>query len=169
MTGTVTAGPDGVPEVNLYPQGTGSPGNRGTVDIGSSNNSTQDLKRQILDGISPADLEHHGGRLELDVNGELQLNADTGISAAIKAELNEIKGQPRVIPIFETVAGNGNNANYTITSFAGVRIMNVALTGAMKSKNVMIQPAAMRMRGGIKSTSGTPESHFIYSPVVLIH
>ncbi|MFG0263426.1 MAG: TadG family pilus assembly protein, partial [Novipirellula sp. JB048] len=32
--GTVGSGSDGICEANLYPQGTGSPGNRGTVDIG---------------------------------------------------------------------------------------------------------------------------------------
>ncbi|MCA9148550.1 MAG: hypothetical protein KDA92_04605, partial [Planctomycetales bacterium] len=137
---TITPGPDGCLEINLYPQGTGSPGNRGTVDIGSSNNSTNDLKRQITDGISPSDLEHHGGKLELtSCNGSdpsLSLNADTGISAAIKAQLDEIKGEPRVIPIFSQISGNGNNANYTITGFVGIRIMEVKLTGAMNQKRV---------------------------------
>ena len=68
----VQGGSDGIPEVNLFPQGTGSPGNRGTVDIGSNNNSTNDIARQIVEGISPADLEYHGGSLELDANGELK-------------------------------------------------------------------------------------------------
>lgn len=168
VTETISLGADGIPEVNLYPQGTGSPGNRGTVDIGSSSNSTNDLKRQILHGISPSDLAYHGGKLEFDNNGELFLNADTGISAAIKAQLDQIKGEPRVIPIFDSVSGNGNNANYTITSFAGVRIMHVKLTGAMKSKQVIIQPAAMQIRGGIRNDGGGNNTHFIFSPVVLV-
>ena len=74
----VIPGGDGILEVNLYPQGTGSPGNRGTVDIGSSNNSTADIARQIVHGVSPSDLEHHGGRLELDENGELILKGGHG-------------------------------------------------------------------------------------------
>ncbi|EMI19424.1 putative secreted protein, partial [Rhodopirellula maiorica SM1] len=53
--GAVRSGSDGLCETNLYPQGTGSPGNRGTVDIGGSNNSTKDLSRQILYGISKQD------------------------------------------------------------------------------------------------------------------
>jgi hypothetical protein len=167
-TGAVTAGSDGIPEVNLYPQGTGSPGNRGTVDIGSSGNSTADLVRQLLYGVNAADLEYHGGKLELDANGELELNGDTGISAGIKDALASIKGKPRVIPIFDSVTGNGNNANYTITGFAGVRIMNVKLTGAMSSKNVMIQPAAVQLRGGIRAEEGSTYTRYIYSPVVLV-
>ena len=59
----VVAGSDGVLEVNLYPQGTGSPGNRGTVDIGSSNNSTADIARQIVYGISAHDLSYLGGKI----------------------------------------------------------------------------------------------------------
>src|SRR5690606_12049527 len=111
---TISAGSDGVLEVNLFPQGTGSPGNRGTVDIGSSNNSTADIARQIVHGISAQDLAHHGGRLEFDEDGELELNGDTGISAGVKDELASIRGEPRLIPIFSKVVGPGNNAQYTI-------------------------------------------------------
>jgi Flp pilus assembly protein TadG len=166
-TKTVTAGSDGLVEVNLFPQGTGSPGNRGTVDIGSCNNSTADIARQIVDGISPSDLAHHGGKLEFDAEGKLNLNGDTGISAGVKDELSSIKGQPRIIPIFSTVSGNGNNANYTIVKWQGVRIMNVKLTGSMSQKNVMIQVAPAMAKGTIPSTTdGT--SSYVYSPVVLV-
>ena len=79
-TKTISPGSDDWKEVNLYPQGTGSPGNRGTVDIGSSNNSTNDIARQILHGVNAADLAYHGGKIELDHCGNLDLNGDTGIS-----------------------------------------------------------------------------------------
>ncbi len=165
--GEVRPGPDGILELNLFPQGTGSPGNRGTIDIGSSNNSTADIARQIVEGVSPADLEHHGGKLEFDDNGELPLNGDTGISAGVKDELESIKGLPRIIPIFSEVSGPGNNAMYTIVQFAGIRIMEVKLTGKQSGKRVMVQPANIVARGGIPSaTSGT--TPFVYSPVWLV-
>lgn len=163
----VTSGPDSILEVNLYPQGTGPPGNRGTVDIGSSNNSTADIARQILYGISPEDLQYHGGKLQLDDNGELTLNGDTGISAGVKDELEAIIGQPRIIPIFSQVVGPGNNAQYTIVQFAGVRILEVKLTGNMSSKRVIVQPANVITCGGIAATN-EQTSHFIYSPVWLV-
>jgi Flp pilus assembly protein TadG len=165
---TITAGTDGVREVNLFPQGTGSPGNRGTVDIGSSNNSTNDIARQIVYGVSPSDFAYHGGSLEFDQNGELMLNADTGISAGVKDELASIKGQPRIIPIFSQVSGNGNNAMYTIVKFVGVRILDVKLTGNMNSKRVIIQPAKFVSGGGIPNTSATQTTSYIYSPVWLL-
>jgi Flp pilus assembly protein TadG len=165
-TKTISAGSDGIREVNLFPQGTGSPGNRGTVDIGSSNNSTADIARQIVHGISPSDLEYHGGSLNLDEGGEMDLNGDTGISAGVKDELASIKGQPRLIPIFSIVVGPGNNAQYTIVRWAGIRIMEVKLTGSMNQKRVIIQPAPMVVSGGIPSTEET--SDYLYSPVVLV-
>ena len=163
----VQAGADGILEVNLYPQATGSPGNRGTIDIGSNNNSTADIARQILEGISPSDMSYHGGKLEFDDNGELPLNGDTGISAGVKDELECIKGLPRIVPIFSEVTGPGNNAMYTIVQFAGIRIMEVKLTGKQSGKRVIIQPANIVARGGIPSpTSGT--TAFVYSPVWLV-
>jgi len=165
-TKTITAGSDGVLEVNLFPQGTGSPGNRGTVDIGSSNNSTADITRQILYGISPADLAYHGGSLEFNEDGEIDLNGDTGISAGAKDELTAIMGEPRLIPIFSKVTGPGNNAEYTIVHWAGIRIMEVKLTGAMNQKRVIIQPCPMVVPGAIPSGEAT--SSFVYTPVVLV-
>ena len=165
-TKTITAGSDGILEVNLFPQGTGSPGNRGTVDIGSSNNSTADIARQIVYGVSPADLAHHGGTLQFDGEGELELNGDTGISAGVKDELASIKGQPRLIPIFSKVEGPGNNAQYTIVRWAGIRIMDVKLTGAMQQKRLTVQPAPMVIQGVVPSNDAT--SDHVYSPVVLV-
>ncbi len=167
-SGEVTSGGDGVLEVNLFPQGTGSPGNRGTVDVGSNSNSTADLARQITEGISEEDLEFHGGSLEFDENGELFLNGDTGISAGVKDELESIKGHPVVIPIFSEVSGNGNNAWYTIVQFAGACIVEVKLTGQMSRKRVMIQPAPVKTLGGIRASGDDQKSQFIYSPVWLV-
>ncbi len=165
----VTAGADGVLEVNLYPQSTGSPGNRGMVDIGSSSNSTADIARQILHGASPADLAHHGGKIELDENGELILNGDTGISAGVKDELASILGETRIIPVFRSVVGPGNNAQYTIVAFVGIRIMEVKLTGKNTSKRVIIQPAKMVTIGAIPSSSGdTTTSYYVFSPPWLV-
>ena len=166
-SGGVFSGSDGILEVNLFPQNTGAPGNRGTVDIGSSNNSTADLKRQITEGISAEDLEHHGGKLELDSNGELQLNGDTGISAGTQNSLKAIIGETRIIPLFESVTGPGNNAQYTITGFAGVRVMYVNLNGSMNKKALIVQPAPV-VAEGAHFSNGPTISSFVYSPAWLV-
>lgn len=167
-TESIHSGGDGIYEVNLYPQGTGSPGNRGTVDIGSSNNSTNDISRQILNGVNSNDLEYHDGKLEFDDHGEMLLNGDTGISAGVKDELANIKGKPRMIPIFRKVEGPGNNAMYTIVKFIGVRIMDVKLTGSMNSKRVIVQPAIVFTHGAIPAPPGEQKSHYIYTRPILV-
>jgi Putative Tad-like Flp pilus-assembly len=166
-TGLVTAGSDGVREVNLYPQGTGSPGNRGTVDIGGENNSTADIARQIVYGISDSDIQELGKDLKFSAAGSMTLNGDTGISAGVKDELASIIGQPRIIPIFSTVSGNGDNANYTIVKWVGVRILKVTLTGALAKKAVIIQPAPIISRNAVFSTSAISTSDYVFSPVLL--
>jgi hypothetical protein len=165
----VSSGTDGAHECNLYPQGTGSPGNRGTVDIGSSNNSTADIRRQIIHGISRQDMIALGKPLQFDANGELLLNGDTGISAAIKDDLADIIGQKRIIPIFTSVSGNGNTAWYKIVRFEGVRILEVKLTGPMKQKRLIVQPAPMIARGSIVKQNASQPSSTLFTPVMLVN
>jgi hypothetical protein len=170
-TGAVTLGSDGILELNLYPgAGAGQlpPGNFGTVDIGSSNNSTADLSRQIRYGVNESDLAFFGGEMVLGADGTLMLNGDTGLSAAIKDDLTSIIGQPRCIPIFTEVTGPGNNSMFTIVGFVGIRVLDVKLTGAMGGKKVIIQPAYVVDDTVIVGES-TGQSSFVYAPVQLVH
>ncbi len=166
--GTVSRGSDGLFETNLYPKGTGLPGNRGTVDIGGDNNSTQDLARQVLYGISEQDYLDFGRPLRLDENGELDLNGDTGISAGIKDELASLIGKKRIIPIYDAASGEGDNSTFTVVRFEGVRILDVKLTGKKENKRVIIQPAKVLARGGIIDTTGTHTSSHLVTPVMLV-
>jgi Flp pilus assembly protein TadG len=171
-TQTVTSGCDGILECNLFPQGTGSPGNRGTVCIGGSGTST--LVRQIQYGLSAGDLQSYGGSLTLDSTGNLYLPAKPGISAGTKSALAAIIGQTRVIPVFSSITGNGANAEYDIVQFVGVRVLDVNLTGSMSSKHLTVQPAWFYPRGGIAATplngssSSAQYTYGVYSPVWLV-
>jgi hypothetical protein len=163
-TESISAGPDGILDANLFPQNTGSPGNRGTVDIGNPNNSTRDLRRQITDGINAEDLSYlPGGVLAPGPDGTIQLNGDTGMSNGMESSLTSIIGQTRIIPIFTNVTGNCNNANYTIVQFAGIRVMAVNLTGNPSGRYVAIQPAKVLIDNGIPGSDETPFSSYIYS------
>ncbi|MCA9103119.1 MAG: hypothetical protein KDA63_18310 [Planctomycetales bacterium] len=181
-TGKVVSGDDGVQEAKLFPEKTNgnhiTPGNFGTVDIGHSGNSTADLARQILEGVSAADLDYIGGELNIgdtisgdgiqSVDGQdgLILNGDTGLSAGIKDELTAIIGQPRTIPLYDAVQGAGNTTNYHIVGFAGIRIVDVRLTGS--KKYITIQPAVVVDGSGVGG-DGTSSSYQIYAPVFLVN
>jgi hypothetical protein len=151
-TGEVLNGSDGVHEADLYPDSDNSlpAGNRGTVDFGPNNNSTEDIERQILFGLNEIDLSYFpNNEIRLDIT-PLDLAGDTGLSAGIKDELALIVGETRIIPIFRTVVNPGNNAVFTIVRFVGIRIMAVDLTG--NDKHVYIQPDSFvdihAVRGG---------------------
>jgi Flp pilus assembly protein TadG len=140
-SGTVSPGADGVPEFVFFPIGSGS-GNWGTIDIGEGGNSSTDLQRQILEGVNDTDLSAFGGQFAVDpAVGYLEVNGDTGVDATLEDPLRSIIGQPRVIPLFETFTGTGNNCLYHVVGFAGIRIVDVCLKGS--SKYVTAQPASI--------------------------
>lgn len=168
--GKVVPGQDGILEFNLFPQGTGAPGNRGTVNIGATDNSTSTVVDQILNGISATDLSYYpGGELALNSSGVLVLPGNPGISAGFESALASIIGQTRLIPIFSKVVRNGNNAEFTIVQWCGIRVLAVNLTGSMSTKYLTVQPAKCFVRQGVvPNTSGTPSSYAVYSPVWLV-
>jgi hypothetical protein len=156
---------DGIKEVVMYPESNDSPGNFGTLNIGGSANSTAHLSEQILHGLSPEDLDYHGGELGLGDAGVLYLGGDTGISSGIEDELHAIRGQKRSLPIYREVGGEGNNAQYQIVKFVGIRVMEVQLNG--KNKRLIVQPSTLAIDGAIPSEiSGTSE--FVVSPSRLV-
>jgi len=169
-SGQVLPGPDGIPELNLYPENVGddNSGNRGTVDIGSADNSTAEIVRQILEGPNSHDLAYHGDSLELSDNGKLYLTGDTGISTGLKDAMKTIRGQPRIVPLFSEVVDPGNNARFTIVGFAGIRIMEVNMAGSSHRKEILFQRAEITIEGGIPGPVPTQSSHYIYSPIQLV-
>jgi Flp pilus assembly protein TadG len=142
---SVTSGPDGVTESQLYPVKNGSPGNWGTINVGVSNNSTSVLGAQIRYGITPAQLATFpNSTIALDTNKvppQITFSGNPGISAGIKDDLTAIIGQPRCIPIYDLNGGNGNNAWYRVIAFQPARILSVDFQG--NPKYVIIQPCLM--------------------------
>jgi hypothetical protein len=72
-----------------------------------------------------------------------------------------------MIPLYRTVVNPGDNAQYTIVAFVGVRIVDVDLTGALKNKSVTIQPAQVKTKGGITG-GGSNSSTYVHSGVWLV-
>jgi Flp pilus assembly protein TadG len=165
---TVTGGADNIREASLFPTRVGS-GNFGTVDVGNPNNSTADLSRQILKGPNQSDFSYFpNSTLELSPNGTLVLQGDTGLSAGIKNELAGIIGQPRAVPLYSTVSGNGNNAQYTIVGFAGMTILHVKLTGPQKQRHITIQPAIVIDESVVGGGENGVTSKYVRGPVGLV-
>jgi hypothetical protein len=165
QSGTVRPGADGIPELKMYPVDSGA-GNWGSVDVGSGDNSTAVLERQIREGVSDQDLSGYNGELVLDsATQSLALNGDTGISAGMKDALDGIVGQPRTIFLYKTAEGSGNGIDYTIVGFAGIRIVDVNLSDT--DKYILIQPAHVVDPTAV-SESWSGESYFVSQPMRLV-
>jgi Flp pilus assembly protein TadG len=174
--GTVTSNPDGIHEGKLFPlsNGKGSgggglpPGNFGTVNIGAMGNGTSDLNRVITNGANAQDLSiYPGGKLQLDpTTHTLTLPGNPGVSAGCKSALTSMIGQPRIMPLYSSVSGNGSNCQYTIVAFVGVTVLDCVLTGSLSSKHLTIQPCWCidpNVLGG--GSSGT--SWYVVKPLAL--
>jgi hypothetical protein len=178
---TLVPGSDGILECNLYPargqsenpgsrRGKGAaaepkkPGeDRGSVFIGTSEYDKNHLVRQILFGISQPDWAYHNGGLSFDENGELFLKGKRGIEPLLGLTLAAVRGETRIIPIYNKVEGEGKDTVYTIVAWAGVRILDVQLNGP--DKRVIVQPAAVVTGGTV--TGDKARSFYINSRVYL--
>ena len=160
----VTGGSDGINEFDLYPTSNNTlpSGNRGTLDLGTGDNSTSDLIRQIYYGMNGSDMAVFNGELEPTSAQPAVIDGDTGISAAIKDSLTNIVGQTRALPIFSNVAAPGDNCQYTIVKFVGVRVMFVRLTGG--NKKLIVQPGPVMDATAIPATSSSSYDYVFLPP-----
>lgn len=144
-TKSVTSGPDGVDESQLFPVRSGSPGNWGLIKVGVFNNSASTISDQIQYGITPSQLATYpNGVIQLDTTQSppsITFSGNPGIKASLSSALQSIIGQPVVIPIYDQNGGNGNNAWYRVIAFAPVRILSVNFQG--NPKYVVVQPALL--------------------------
>jgi len=170
---TVTEGPDGILEVDLYPEAAGragnTAGNSGTIDFGASNNSAADISRQIREGLNDYDLSfYENNEIVFNPDSPLDAEGDTGISAGpIESAMNDILGEPRAIPLFESVTGPGNNAIYRLVDIVGVRVLEADLSGS--DKHIYIQPGPY-IDGAAKPDLEEPpgDDATVFSPLILI-
>jgi Flp pilus assembly protein TadG len=152
---TVTAGADGITESVLYPVGSGSPGNWGTIKVGVSNNSTSVLSAQIQYGITPAQLATFpNSTIQLDTTQtppSINFGGNPGISAGLNSPLQAIIGKPVAIPIYDLNGGDGDNAWYRVICFQACRILSVNFQG--NPKYVIIQPALLNDQTAIPGSA----------------
>lgn len=146
-------------EINIYgdghiedTDGNPVPGNWGTVDIGGEENSTADIGDQVVDGLRQSDLDSLASSTapetgqpripdSAEMGAPLWVNSETGLSASLQSPLTTImdSGTPKIIPLFDVVAGTGDTAEYHIVSWAVVMVTGVNLHGALKFKHLTIE------------------------------
>ena len=97
----------------------------------------------------------------------MYLNGDTGISAGINGSLLKIVGRSSAIPIFISVSGPGNNAEYTIVKFVGVRVMASKLSGGPNKRHLYVEPAPFYDPHVIRADTDFSMDSIMTSPVLV--
>ena len=172
VTLLVSLGPDGINEVELFSDKPNAPGNFGSLDIGSNLNATGELERQILYGPTEADFANPDFVFKVNpADGALYVpfdgGGDSGMSTSVKTSFEAIRGQPRIIPLFDTRVGSGDTTVYHIAGYAGVVITKVDFSG--NPKKIWVQPAFIVSNKVTPATSDTGTySEGVYLPPKLV-
>jgi Flp pilus assembly protein TadG len=154
------------------------PGNWGTVDIGSMNNSTSDMRDQILNGLHQSHLDHllDDGRIptstHIDCTQPMWVNADTGISSGIKAAIQAVHTKRRLMPVYDTLNGTmaGNNLEFRVIKWGVITVVDSQWHGN-NNTFVLIEKSYtydghLRPQRDLSNTVGTVEGAFT-SPALI--
>jgi hypothetical protein len=129
----------GIVEVRVFPDPDDSnpAGNFGILNLDFSRGSASGalVEEWITSGPSNEVIASWG---ENGLNGPVDIGGQTGLQATLERTIQGIIGQPRVMPIYETVTGPGSNATFRIVKFVGV-VVDVNLTGSPKTKQMTLQ------------------------------
>ena len=147
------------------------PGNWGTVDIGPTNNSTADLRDQILNGLRQSDLDalYSDGRIpddtEIDASMLMWVEADPGLSSGIKSAVQAIHGQTRMVPLYDVLqTGGGNNLEYQIIQWGVVEVVDSNWQGAnntwVRVKKAYIYDGSLKPHPDLSIIAGSIEGTF---------
>jgi hypothetical protein len=177
----VTTGPNGLPQLQVYPFATNTPGSFGLVDTGVPSNNTPAFRNWIDTGSTPNDINYllSNNLLPVSPNNPEPWKVGPGLKSTLLSNFQSVMGEPNLIPLFQPVSpipnyvaasGNGQNATYAIIGFVGVTITQA--TGNGNNMNISIQPIAINdptavilnpspARATQKTVFGTPQTTFV--------
>lgn len=158
---------DGKLEDNI---GAEIPGNWGTCDIGPSINSTSDIRDQILNGLRQSDLDalYAESRLptttQIDGSQPINLNGDPGISSGMKSAVQAVHGTTKLIPIYDSVAGNGSGVEFHVVGWAVCEVVDSKWGGSkntyVKIKKSYTYDGYLKPQSDLSITTGVVEGAF---------
>lgn len=150
--GNIYNGPNGNPQLQVYPFATNTPGSFGLLDVGQPSNSTPAFRNWIDDGSTPNDISYllNNNLLPVSPSAPEPWKCGPGLKSTLLSNFQSQIGAPNLIPLFTPVStspyvaasGNGQNATYAIIGFVGVTISQATGDGN-NNMNISIQPAAI--------------------------
>jgi hypothetical protein len=115
------------------------PGNWGTLNLGPSANSTATINDQVLNGLQQSHLDalHSEGRIpdgrHIDSQVDFSANGDPGLSGGMKQSLQEIIGETRLIPIYDSVSNHGATLEFSVVGWAVALVRDVNFQGEVNT------------------------------------
>jgi Flp pilus assembly protein TadG len=121
------------------------PGNWGTIDIGSTGNSSSDLNNQILNGLKQSDLDalYSDGRIPqntfIDSGVPAFMQGDSGLSSGLKQSVQAVEGQQKLIPLYDELAGklSGNNVEVHVIGWGVVTVVGSEWQGQTNTRVIV--------------------------------
>jgi len=162
---TTTNGPDGNPQLKVYPVKNQAPGNFSLLDIGPPENNAPAFRTWIDEGQSPADVSYllDNNLLPVSPTSPKDWKGGPGLKSTLEPNFDAQMGQPNLIPLFlpvksidypasdprhvsttadyQAASGTGQNASYAIIGFVGVTI--TTSDGSGSSLDIAVQPFAV--------------------------
>jgi Flp pilus assembly protein TadG len=146
--GTTHLGPNGQPQLQVYPSPSGSSGNFGLLSTGAAASSTPSFRSWIDNGETPSDMQYleSNNLMPVSPSSPKAWSDGPGMKSTLVSNFAGIMGQPRLIPVFQPVStspyqGENNNGTYNIIGFVAITITEA--TGHGSNMNISVQAATV--------------------------
>lgn len=189
LTSNISTGPNGNPQLQVYPFATNTPGSFGLLDVGVPSNNAPAFRSWINSGSTPNDISYLLSHNLLPVSPTVPepWKVGPGLKSTLVSNFASQMGVPNLIPLFAPVSptgsnppspgpsyvaatGTGQGATYAIVGFVGVTITQATSSGT--NMNISIQPVAIvdptavilnpsPARATQQTIFGTPQTTFI--------
>jgi Flp pilus assembly protein TadG len=146
-TNKISAGSDGLFEVQLYPSISSTSSNHGLLQFGTNSHSDAVVKQEITPGPTYTQMTYQwpaSGVPPWNSQHQFPINADSGWRASNFDDLTTLmnSGQARLIPLNDGTSPASGNGTYTIVAFAAVRLVYVQ-KGGNGTGSAIVQPAVL--------------------------
>jgi Flp pilus assembly protein TadG len=148
--GETYCGPNGAPQLKIYPTPKNAPGNFGLLCIGPPSSSVNPFRDWIDYGPTASDLQYlvEHNMLPVSPTARKMWEGGPGMKSTLRSNFYGIIGKPRLLPLFEPISrdpyqaatGEGSHTYYQIQGFGGVTITEASGSGS--NMLIAIQPCA---------------------------
>jgi Flp pilus assembly protein TadG len=151
--GLTHLGPNGNPQLHVYPYPGNAPGSFGLLDVGIPSNDAPAFRTWIDTGSTPNDISYllTNNLLPVSPAAPQPWKTGPGLTSTLLTNFQSVMGDPNLIPLFvpvnadpnnyQAATGTGQNATYAIVGFAGVNITQAEGNG--NNMDISVQPMAI--------------------------